>query len=286
MNIVLIPCWQRPEMLYVTLSFIRKARYWKDNKYVFLVDAGYSPKVLDVINAFDGDKEIVLREATKYKLTKQSFNLLKGYEYAVSQSPEYVYLIEEDIFISNDFFDWHQKAQAKEKLFCSIATKNNSRPVPAEGKLNDYYTCHFNYQSLGVCFRTENLKLVLPHINHQYLADPVMYISRNFPKSKIGKYFCEQDGLIRRIQEQRPELPIAYPVIPRAFHGGFYGYNRTAKYKMPETWEERVSDIYRISFSDKELKNVVSQEFAYNDSRPFSLTIPKYGSINKVAHYN
>jgi hypothetical protein len=54
----------------------------------------------------------------------------------------------------------------------------------------------------------------------------VNYCRRNFPGSVIPPGHAEQDGLINRIRESSGGVTV-YTTQPRAFHAGFYGYNRT-----------------------------------------------------------
>ena len=44
MNIVVIPCFDRPEFLHVTLELITKADNYKDYLYLFQCDYGFDLK--------------------------------------------------------------------------------------------------------------------------------------------------------------------------------------------------------------------------------------------------
>ena len=84
-------------------------------------------------------------------------NILRGYGEAVKRAKRYIFMIEEDMLIANDFFKWHYEVQEAQDLFCSIASKNNNlnQNLILSPELNRYYTSHITYQSLGVCFKKE-----------------------------------------------------------------------------------------------------------------------------------
>lgn len=276
-DVVLIPTYSRPEFLTITLEHIEQNPDAKEYLYIFALDAWFKRELLQVIQRFR-NKGFSVHERrtprTSYKLGKQSHNVLTGYKLAQEKAKEFVFLIEEDIFVANDFFKWHKAVHSDNpNLFCSIGSRNHNTIFRTSDNLNHYYTSHLDYQSWGVCFRKEKLDLILQHAKEDYYNDPVKYIEKRFPNSKIGKYFVEQDGLIRRVQEELYQHPIAFPHVPRAFHGGFYGYNRGRK--IEGTLAKKIEELRRICFSDSEMKKVNTPRF-YEDSRPENLDIPEW----------
>lgn len=284
-DVVLIPCWRRPEFLYVCLEQISKARGADKLHYFFSVDHGYDPEVLNVINMFDFSKEVYIRPHSPYKLGKQSFNLLKGYEYAAEKTKEFVFMIEEDVFIADDFFEWHYAVQGDMNVFCSIATKNNNFHIdPVEGS-EEYYT-HDSYQSLGVCFHKSTISdYIVPHIVDEYFTDPMKYVSDKFPNASIGNIWAEQDGLIRRIQEEVSNH-VSFPIYPKAFHAGFYGYNRPQKVKMPTTLAGKVDAVRQIAFDPEMMKKAVMHPEFFNDSVPVPLQNKILDKVVFTKHYS
>lgn len=283
-NIVLIPCWQRPEFLSICLEQIVKADGAEKYTYVFLVDRGFNPENITVINKFPFEKGVQLRKETVPGIGRQSMNLLEGYRFAASQDCNLVFMIEEDIMIANDFFTWHEAVQKKESNFCSIATENNNTKHESTGNLSEYYIgSERDYQSLGVCFNREVLnKYVVPHANYAFYKNPRAYVSQKFPTSVMGTQYCEQDGLIRRIRETECNLPVIFPDVPRAYHAGFYGYNRPSK-KVPKgSLASRIAQLKEIIFSpEKMLANSITPGY-YEDSKPINLINDKW--LNQVRH--
>ena len=270
MKVVLIPVFRRPEFLTVCLEYIRAATYCDNYHYVFLCDFGYSLDNLQVINQFPLSKEIIKRGKHKFKpITKQSYNLLEGYRYAVELGAEKVYLIEDDIFIANDFFKWHEQAQQLHPL--TIATANNNTKFEVSNDLTQWYLgANADYQSLGVCWDAELLKeLVLPHANDNYYKDPVGYCIKHLPGNIIGRHFVEQDGLIRRcIQDKVQAL---FPHVPRAFHAGFIGYNRRGRKPEGVTVDQKAKRVKEIATDPELMKRYVERPEYYEDSKPINL---------------
>lgn len=273
MNTVIIPCYQRPEMLYYCLEQIKKAEGAEENFYLFQIDVGFDRALIPIIDLFPFVKEKRFTNRTPYKLTKQSYSLLNAYLYAAEISSNLVYLIEEDIMIASDFFRYHEAVQKKNDVFASLSTTNNNRSIEDAGGENEYYFSSGDYCSLGVCMKKEIIKnFITPHYNTVYFYKPIEYIRAKFPPSAIGDSFAEQDGLIRRIQMEWG-LPTVYPYVPRAFHAGFYGKNR-GKIKNMDA-KNKIKYVGEIIFSDQKMKdNAIRPEY-YMDSKPINLDIPK-----------
>lgn len=269
-DIVLIPCFKRPEFLSVCLEYILKAEFADQHTYVFLLDHGYDKTLHKVINAFPLEKQVRETPRTKYTLGKQSHNLLEGYKYACSITDGLVYLIEDDIMVANDFFKWHRLAQERIN-FCTIATANNNTKRDNGTELDGYYVgTKSDYQSLGVCWQSSVLKRhILLHANEYYYSNPVGYCER-FTDSVIGKFFAEQDGLIRRIKE-RSNLPVLFASVPRAFHGGFIGYNRNRGKSIKGTLEQRIAFVRNVMESPELMREQAERPEFYEDSKPVNL---------------
>jgi glycosyltransferase involved in cell wall biosynthesis len=258
MNVVIIPCFNRPEFLAVCLELIQKAKGAGENLYLFQIDFGYDPELLEVIEKFPLQKEVRFTEEHLFR-NKQSYSLFKGYENALTYNPEKVYLIEDDIFIANDFFHWHQKNIGEN--FASIATRNhNNKTVRHTNNLLRTYT-QSEYQSLGVCFHAKSVDRFLPYFTQEFFTDPENYIKRTFPRSRIPSMYCEQDGLIRRIiQDQK--LQVVYPHVPRAFHAGYYGKSRGVK--PTGILEERINQVKLTAFDGEIMKGDSKPELLVN----------------------
>lgn len=244
-DVVLLPCWRRPEFLWHCLDNLTRAEGIGAVHVLFRPDTGFSPDNLEVIRSFAdrlASYEIHLPVPCPFRRTKQSANLLLGYLRAATAANRFVFLVEEDIMVARDFFRWHRAVHAAAgALFCSISVKNPNRTVNLPDELEGYYLSSGDFCSTGVCFDKHVLQtMIAPHVNIAYFRRPKKYIRRHFPASAVGLGFVEQDGLIRRIQEQSRQ-PIAYPCVPRAFHAGYYGYNRPGG--LEGSMQERVQRL-------------------------------------------
>lgn len=265
-ELIYIPCYSRPEFLFLCLEHIQKAS--EDLPILFHIDFDFNPDIIEVINSFNLDKEILYNRKHKYK-NKLPVNILEGYKKAVAQNYDTIYYIEEDIFISKDFFKWHRAVHEQKELFCSIAIENHNRKIP-KGEADQYYTSHRDYTAWGVGWKSEVLKdLVLPHANPLYYQYPARYLQKRFRNSRMSPMHIEQAGLIRRIQEGQ-KLPIAFPYQGRAFHAGFYGKNR--KGNLKGSWQEKVYQLRTIVYHPDEIKRVALRKEYFQDSKPVALS--------------
>lgn len=248
-NIVLIPCWRRDDFLSVTLDHILKANGAEQNYYIFLADRGSSSGVMEVANNFPLAKEIRLNPPHPYH--GNSCNVLEGYKFAASIAEHYesqlIYLIEEDIWIGKDFFDFHQKVQAKFDSYCLSAVRCQDDDKTHEYDPSSVY-CHPTFQSLGISWRVDKVKEVAKHARPEYYGNNQEYIKSLAPHSKYGMQWTEQDGLIKRLVELSGSKCM-FPYVPRAFHAGFVGYNRQGT-PLTGSREERVKMLKQMSQQD------------------------------------
>lgn len=273
-DVVLIPAFQRPEFLYHCLLNIKLAHGADRLKYIFAFDYGHSPELYEAVKLANFDFEHVISptKRTNYRVGKQSFNVLSGYLMAASMTKELVFMIEEDVFIATDFFDYHYQAQQSEP-FCSIAVANPNRTMNDKGAIDEYYHGWGDYCSLGVCFNKEVINtFIRPHVVPEYFVNPIDYVRRHFPGSPIGHAFAEQDGLIRRIQMSISGFT-AYPYQARAYHAGFYGANRGTG--PSGTLANRIETVERICYSDEAMRTFARHPEWYEDSKPIDLNNPQ-----------
>lgn len=285
-DVVVLPCWRRPEFLWHCLDNIAQAEGAEQLVVVVRPDTGYAPENIEVVRSFSArlpNLQIQHPTPAPYRRTKQSANVLLGYLLAAKQARRFVYLIEEDIMVARDFFRWHREAHtaAAQSLFCSIAVTNPNRQVNVLRELDGFYLSSGDYCSTGVCFDKHVLQsLVAPHVSMAYMRQPKRYIRREFPRSPIGLGFVEQDGLIRRIQE-RDNLPIAWPCVPRAFHSGFYGYNRSGG--LEGNLEQRIRQLSAIIYDPAQMRDAAVSSQQHPDScAPCELRLPDWAALHQV----
>jgi hypothetical protein len=246
---VIVTAWNRPDFLHACLSRLMKAddgQVW----YVLSLDRGHDKKVREVASSFMRTIGRTTLLTPRHGYRGNSFNTLTGMKFALKQGADRVYLVEDDILVGSDFFSFHRDAHRLVPENLSVSACRNQffaageDPLPEEDKVY----AHLSYQSLGVSLSRESLSLVVPHITHAYLSNPVNYCKKNFPGSGINPANAEQDGLIHRIGE-RDGLPTVYPCAPRAYHAGFTGYHRAGK-RLWGTVEQRSAQLLGMSSDD------------------------------------
>lgn len=284
MDAVLITAHMRPEFLWLCLEHILKNPDYNENHYIINLDKGYRRDNIRVFQKFRkhfNSIETNLINNPIKSIGKQSYAVLEGYRYAQSKASNLVYMIEEDVMVSNVFFKWHKLIHEQEPdIYCSIATRNNNTRVEPLGDYNRYYLHKGDYQSLGVCFQKDKLNLVLQHANGSYYNDPFNYCAKKWPNSGIGRQFVEQDGLHRRVLIEHA-LNVAFSYDGFAFHAGYYGYHR--KNRETGSIDQKIAKIRGVAFNKEALKkrtlnNGDPIEF-YLDSEPVNLNITLEGAL-------
>ena len=192
---------------------------------------------------------------------------------ALSLLPKYegnlIYLIEEDIFVGKDFFDFHERVQTKYDSFCvsAVRNQNDGRMLTGELGSNPADVYKFGkFQSLGLSWKPQYLSKVTQHAKIEYYCSMERYLSRTFPQSSFGTMWTEQDGLINRLMEAG-HYDALFPTVPRAYHAGFVGYNRQGA-ELAGSLEDRI----------KVLKSMTGDEMnakanTYKDITPIDLSV-------------
>jgi hypothetical protein len=286
-DVVMIPCWRRPEFLWHCLDNLSQADDIGELHVLFRADTGFDPQILQVIEEFAprlGSHEVHTPVACPYRRTKQSANVLGGYLRAAAMSRRYVFMVEEDVMVARDFLRWHYAVHAAQpRLFCSIATRNTNRAVADSLDPEIYYLTTGDYCSLGLCYeRSIITQWIAPHVSREYFADPRRYCARHFPDSRIGAGYVEQDGLIRRIQESTGEAhPIAYPYLPRSFHAGYFGYHRPGE--VEGSLRERIRAVGAIIYNAEAMRRIAERPEFFEDSIPVPLDTPRWETLRYQA---
>jgi len=106
--VIAIPCFKKPEALKRLLSSLKKAKYPADVKIVFSVDYSGDDDAFNIVEAFEwpyGDKEII-RYDKNIGLRENILNCGK-----LSQKYGSVIILEDDIYVSKDFYSYAVRAQ-------------------------------------------------------------------------------------------------------------------------------------------------------------------------------
>lgn len=236
---VLVPAWRRPDMLHACLTRLAKASAAHDVRVVVSLDRKGTLECRQVTQSFRSSfADIYMRVMNTHRYHGNSYNVLSGVKDSLRLDGDLIHVVEDDIMVSLGYFAYHEAAhEAAPEAFAVSACRNQN--LDGEPPAAAYR--HPSYQSLGVSFRPETAREATAHDKAEYYGDLVNYCRRMWPGSKIPPGHAEQDGLFNRIREQgRGET--VYPAAPRAFHAGFYGYNRNGR-KLTGSIERRSERI-------------------------------------------
>lgn len=231
-DIVLIPTFSRPEMLWHCLEHLSVAESIADYEVRVLLDFHRDRKpppaaeVEQVVARFPIVTKLIRRDPHSFH--GNSYNVLQGYKEALAA--EHVYLVEDDVLVEPDFFLWHRQQQGN-GAFCSVAVRNERSGLLKSDR---------DYASLGVCFPRASVQHIVKHARSDYYRDQQGYIARTFD-GRFGNEFHEQDGLILRVMGSIGGYSI-WPLEPKARHVGTYGYNAGNEHRPLGSLLER----YRI----------------------------------------
>jgi hypothetical protein len=269
-DVVLIVAWQRPAFLMAALQRLLRADAVEEHLYLFQMEHGYYDDVLAVVCAWPLPKRVALTPAHApgdhgpgYTPGHwNSFTVLEGYRTAEMIAREFcsrlLYMLEEDIFVSADFFLFHRAAHThsieglheseRKRIFAVTAYNSEHAKDQCDGNgvnsdedqkkmRSAVFTKQF-YHSLGVSIPVAMLPVVTQHANLQFYNQPADYNEREFGTVSIYKGTetlapnseLEQDSLIGKREFSAKNLLMMLPYCSRAYHAGFVGYNRkTAK---------------------------------------------------------
>jgi hypothetical protein len=248
-GIVLIPCWRRPDFLAATLHRIQLARACRAQRYVFAIDRDPNPAIFDVIKAFGLPHTI---RQVMHAWSGPAYNILRGYQaaLAVEPSPAWVGLIEEDVLVAEDIFEFWDAAFALDaQAFAVSACRNQNQPpmLFADRDAPRVYVDH-SYQAIGTAHRATAAfrEVVTHHANPRYFARPIAYCAEHLPDEGLPAGAASQDGLFHRVV-RRDRLRVLYPIVPRAFHAGWTGWNRPQGTALQGAWADRAAQILMLT---------------------------------------
>jgi hypothetical protein len=217
--IVVMPTLRRPEMLALSLEKLAIARQrsqlFQPSEFVLNIFADTSDdnrfREIEYVQKTYCPEAVVTRAHARPSVPSGMWNILHSLKKGYESDADLVFLVEEDVLVSSDFFDWHMQTQASGDY---LATCGRKLPrLPSYDK----------YQNPGACFKHEKLGLIVPHINDELFRDRITYYQKHFVNAPELSQL--DDGLIRRIAKTGG-YKVAYPESPKCAHIGFLAYNR------------------------------------------------------------
>lgn len=270
-DLILIPSFYRPEFLYLTLEYIAKAKGGLDKEVWVAQDMKTNDvpgnrillhEVVWVTKQFEGKFKkfkYIQRQPNSY--IGNPYNFMELYKEAFAhQDARYVYLIEDDVLVAPDFFEWHEAVQRRGDYFCTVGWHCIRNPlVKKTENPHDYVETSRDYSSIGVCWRRQNLAKLVPHADHAYYGHMAAYLGKAFPGNPIpAGQWTEQAGVIMRILLGNKNLFVAWAGLRRCAHVGLHGYHRKFGYRFKGVLGNKIDQLKK-AIETKQLISMLKQ---------------------------
>lgn len=247
-EVVLIPTYKRPEMLFYCISLIRA--FEPEIPIVVFPDRGSfeDEDLKNVIASFDS--RVIAQFVPEHDYYGNTFNVMEAFRWAYNGQFQRIYYIEDDVMIHPDFFEWHRTVHDDwDDIFATMGwVFNHHAPITEDLMFQPWY------YSIGTCFTREKLGLIAKHASPRYYDDMPNYVDKAFKGSILNAPFnishFEQDGLIQRVLDLDKSQTVACG-IAKCTHLGVYGYNRGWEkrddfFADAEDFEERLARISKL----------------------------------------
>lgn len=226
MDLVIVTLWQRAGFTEACLSRLAKAMD-SSVKVRLCLDFGFSPDVLKAAEAFakrfPEQTEIFTRDED---YPTGSFNVLTGMADAlhVSEPDDLIYVLEEDILIGKDFFDFHRRAHKLVPDAYGVSGCTNSfltretNPKPVQ----DAVYLSGAFQVWGSSYRPDQVRQILSRLQVDYFENMHEACIREFGEASALRTGPLYDGVMAmNLAELRKSM--VFPYAARGYHAGFEG---------------------------------------------------------------
>ena len=255
-DIVIVPTFDRPEYLWVTLEYLLKAD-GIENKEIWLREDIHTDKPKSFTTEMEMLATIRYFEkqfpAFKYKAIEphttygNSRNLIQALNDARQTDAPKVFIVEDDVLVTKDFLTWtdtvhekfHPEVLCAGRLNRSLNFAMNG-PDAMDESIKDSTMCKSvvgAYISWATCFSRTMLAFVVGNI---------------FDSEWEFKPGVEQDMIIQDLMRHY-HIESVWPFVPRAYHMGWYSYHRDGM-KFYGTLEEKVTALRRAVTSKEKIR--------------------------------
>lgn len=261
-DIIIIPTHDRPEFLWACLEKLFEAK-GVNEKWVWICEDIHADKpksfitemeMLATIRYFENLTERYLWPKLKYIGRKphttygNSYNLLAALHEASTTAAEKVYIVEDDVLVTEDFFSWNDEVHEKFNPWVSCAGRLNrslnfamNGPDAMDESVKDVNACKVvvgAYNSWATCFSRQAL-------------DEIVGIIPSYDAFVPG---FEQDIMIQDYMRKKMICSV-WPWVPRAFHLGWYSYHRSGM-KFNGTLEEKVTALQKTVTNQEKIRSM------------------------------
>lgn len=257
-DIVIVPTFDRPEYLWACLeqlfmtNGIAGKRIWvtedihADKPKHFTIQMEMLATIREAVRLFGPCfRYLSTHPHTTYG---NSFNLLNALHEASTTAAEKVYIVEDDVLVTEDFFSWNDEVHEKFNPWVSCAGRLNrslnfamNGPDAMDESIKDVNACKVvvgAYNSWATCFSRQAL-------------DEIVGIIPSYDTFTSG---FEQDIMIQDYMRKKA-ICSAWPFVPRAFHMGWYSYHRSGV-KFNGTLEEKVTALQKTVTNQEKIRSM------------------------------
>lgn len=227
-EIVVMPTFRRPEFLALALERLRAAEP-DDMPVMVFADTHTKMEETEWVVAHYFPEANLYQWAEHTQSPSGNYCIPKAIEAGFLAGADRVYLIEEDVMIRPEFFDWHRSihdAGAHDGTVLATCGRVEKRLERLFGE---------QYTNPGACLTRKLFEQLAPHINDDYFSRPAEYVLENF-EPWVGMSILD-DGLIRRVIKKAGGKSLT-ATEGVAVHQGFFYYNRLDRYMNfePTIW--------------------------------------------------
>ena len=262
-DVVIVPCYERPEYTRLCLEYLAQARGVQDKEIWLCEDSHISepedrmknmlPVVAYGYNTFAHFQHYVQLAHATYG---NSFNLVGSLQRAYESGAERIFLVEDDIIVAPDIFEWHEETLDRAYPLVSCATALNKS---AHFQINGPMAMDESYKNPNAYKRT-----IGPYSSHaaafsrNCLGGLIQYFN---DKQFTWEPGLEQDVRIQQYLAVRGHRSI-WPYVPRAYNVGVYSYHINTGQRLQGTLEEKVRVLDSVIKDPNLLRNMSANNSA------------------------
>ena len=230
-DIVIIPTYDRPELLWLCAENLAKADGIESKRVIIHEDYhSDKPKSVRLQEEISETVEFVKRvlssvEHVQVRHTNYgcSYNFIDGWRVGLKSDAKFVYHIEDDCMVTKDYFRFAEAAH--ELCPDAFVVCGNARPQSRTSESNLVHLTDKWFQTFALSFRREQLgKVLLP----------------NYEDYKFSKHF-EFDTYVMTWMVEHGEYSVS-PNRERVFCYGYFSYHMPGQ-RLPGKLAERVEYV-------------------------------------------
>lgn len=293
-QVIMRPCYNRPEMFKLSLEYEIKAREYFDMgdefHTIFIVEHGSPPIIDDLIKDYPYEYSVIKREQ-RFGL---SANILEGMKVAFANTDDWVIYIEDDVLLHESYFKYIKTVLDMQELdnFSVISPYSFD-----DGGDVGIIRMDRHYCALAPLISKDFYERYILHCsNETYYNNHTQFVLqlndkyKEYQHDRTYRYkdSCHnmQAGVINRlcdIARIEEDMYVVMPSVNRIQHVGIYGHNRKKGTDIPgSNFDERLESLREIiKDADKMYEMAGSKQ--YNDYQIFSDKLDTWDSKLKLA---